>query len=99
MNAANDAPTSATTAPIEGWACDFHGMLARPVIVNPEASAVSLLAWALGELSQLNAMLEGISDAAGDSATEVTRLANATLHFTMQAHQAIEAAANRVAAA
>ncbi|MFT3816044.1 MAG: hypothetical protein QM750_00190 [Rubrivivax sp.] len=74
---------------IEGWDVDHFGDL-PPVIANSQAGAEALLAWGLGQLSQLNVLLRAAShDGTPD-------LADAVRHFTEQVQQAMVAAQDRL---
>ncbi|MFT3820479.1 MAG: hypothetical protein QM750_23180 [Rubrivivax sp.] len=81
--------------PIEGWACDYRDD-EWPVIADPKASAAALLAWGVGELSQLNILLEAANAASSAAGLQVSDVAGAALHFTQQVRQAMEAALARL---
>ena len=54
--------------PLMGWAGDMHSYPgdAPAVIVNPEATPAALLGWAVGQLSQLNLLLEVMGTSQSD---------------------------------
>jgi hypothetical protein len=56
----------AAAFPLTGWAGDVHSLpgVAPAVIVNPDATPAALLGWALGQLSQLNLLLQVIGASA-----------------------------------
>ncbi|MFT3818309.1 MAG: hypothetical protein QM750_11855 [Rubrivivax sp.] len=83
------APEPAPLTAIEGWAVDHFDDL-PPVIVNSQASAEALLAWGLGQLSQLNVLLRAAK--LGDAPD----LADAVRHFTAQVEQVLVAAQARL---
>ena len=85
-------PPAPTPAPIsvQGW--DWDSLGAPPVIVNPNATHNSLESWALGQLRQLNRLLEiiGCSDPAYEySAADIV---GSIRHFTEQVETVLRAA-------
>jgi len=74
-------------SPLEvyGWASDNHRLDDAPaVIVNPEATALTLLSWGLGQVQQCNVLLDALSR--GDGSQEYdSRVTAGMLHFLKQA--------------
>lgn len=84
---------------VTGWAgrLDVPRYEAPAVIVNPEASTAALLAWALGQTEQVNAVLEALATGSADDGLAVSTLAGAVQHFNEQVHAVLEAVRDRVA--
>lgn len=82
MPNAGTSPALPTPAPVRGWAVDPDGQSA--VVINPAATDGERMAWAFGQLQQLNVLLE-ILACRDDSMTEGSLLAGAIRHFTQQA--------------
>jgi len=75
-------PALPAPVPVRGWAVDPDGQPA--VVINPAATDGERMAWAFGQLQQLNVLLE-ILACQDDSMTEGALLAGAIRHFTQQA--------------
>ena len=86
--------------PVEvfGWASDNYADQGPPaVIVNPQASALTLLSWALGQLEQCNAALDaaGCSRGTRDAEWDTGRVVQ---HFSVQAETVLRAGIERLRA-
>ena len=87
-----------TPPPVEvfGWASDNYSDDGPPaVIVNPEASALTLLSWGIGQLEQCNAMLDALGCARGtrDALEDVDK---AVRHFSVQAETVLRAGIEKI---
>ena len=73
--------------PVEvyGWASDNHRLDDAPaVIVNPKATALTLLSWGLGQVQQCNVLLDALSRGDGSQEYDI-RVTAGMLHFLKQA--------------
>jgi hypothetical protein len=92
-NRANTAPAVA----VQGWDIEHAEPDAPPpVIVNPAASPMELIAWANGQLAQMNELLRALGRATGSEA-DLPRAASALRHFGTQAERVLEEACQRLA--
>lgn len=86
--------------PIEGWASALHLTAADDgpaVIPAPDATPQALIAWAMGQLGQLNVLLTTIGMADGFGVqVDATALASAIRHPLEQAEAALDAAIHRL---
>lgn len=71
---------------VHGWCStvDLSSDEAPAVIVNPDASDAALVAWALGQVEQVNVVLAAVA-AGSRSDVEDARLAASIQHFNEQA--------------
>ena len=79
------------TVEVRGWASDNSSDGQSPaVIVSPDATALSLLSWGVGQLQQCNVLLNMLGDAENSPAC-ANRLADSALHFLLQAETVLHA--------
>ena len=78
---------------VNGWASriDVPEHDKPAVIVNPAASAGALLAWALGQIEQVNAVLEAVATGSTKGGMSTAELAGAVQHFNEQARAVLAA--------
>lgn len=94
MNTREGSPP--TTVEVFGWASDNYADDGPPaVIVNPQASALTLLSWGLGQLAQCNAILDGLGYVRG-SRDVPEDVAPAVRHFSVQAETVLRAGVERM---
>lgn len=79
------------TVEVRGWASDNSSDGQSPaVIVSPDATALSLLSWGVGQLQQCNVLLNMLGDTE-ESSVGIHRLADSALHFLLQAETVLHA--------
>jgi hypothetical protein len=76
---------------VRGWSSENCSEDQSPaVIVNPDATPLSLLSWGVDQLQQCNALLNMLGDVEQTS-TSMSRLADSALHFLLQAETVLHA--------
>jgi len=79
---------------LHGWASTNYTLTddPPPVLINPDADALTLLSWGFGQLQQCNALLDVLCGFGSDSPDgDCSRKAlQALLHFTVQAESVMQ---------
>lgn len=83
----SEGKARAPAAAVTGWASSlgFENHTEPAVIVNPAATPAALLDWAVGQLMQVNVVLDAAATSKGPDGMTTGELAGAVLHFSAQA--------------
>lgn len=90
---------AAAVRSVNGWSsrADVDPDDEPAVIVNPEANTAALLAWALGQVAQVNAVLDAVATGPAHGGMPAAELAGAVQHFNEQVQAVLEAVRDRMA--
>ncbi len=99
MPGAHEPPAAkpAPVVPVQGWDNEYTGDVPA-VVLNPHAGPLARVAWALGQLTQVNNWLRVMNVESISDGSNPNELAGAILHFTEQAESVLKTVPRMVTA-